>query len=122
MYNIAAGSKKEIKTLYYGSSQDSFLTSSLVEREGAMVGEKVEVAPLDYIIPSRVERPVLMKIDVEGFEIEVLKGAKHIPRNTDFVIIEASKERKPMVISILRSLGFEVRDRYKAYTFWERQN
>jgi len=121
-YNIAAGSKKEIKTLYYGLSQDSFLTSSLVEREGAVVGEKVEVAPLDNIIPSRVERPVLMKIDVEGFEIEVLKGAKHILRNTDFVIIEASKEHKPMIISILRSLGFEMRDRYKAYTFWEKQN
>lgn len=120
-YNVAAGSKKETKTLYYSSSQDRFLTSSLIEYKGAIVGEKVETVPLDYIIPSGVGRPVLMKIDVEGFEIEVLKGAKRILRNTDFVIIEASREHKPTIISILRSLGFEMKDHYKAYTFWEKK-
>jgi len=119
-YNVAAGNGKEIRALYYGTSEGKFLTSSLVRRNGDLVG-RINVTPLDAIIPySKMRRPVLIKIDVEGFEINVLKGAMRTLKNSDYVMIETSKENKPAVNKILCSLNFEMTDCYKSYTFWRR--
>jgi FkbM family methyltransferase len=50
-------------------------------------GFQVETVTLDSALP---ERPIfLIKIDVEGFEPEVLLGAKKAIQNTRFLLIEA---------------------------------
>jgi FkbM family methyltransferase len=53
-------------------------------------GLQVEQHPLDSIIPDVPIR--LLKIDVEGFELFVLKGSQRVLRNTEAVYFEASEQ------------------------------
>jgi FkbM family methyltransferase len=81
--NIAAGSKRERRPMNIQGSKDGYLTSSLVahrqEHDDLTRQIEVEVYPLDSIIDVEELRPsVLLKIDVEGFEIEVIRGAKRL--------------------------------------------
>ena len=38
-------------------------------------------------------RPILIKIDVQGYELEVLKGSKKILSKIDYLLVEVSKNR-----------------------------
>ncbi len=65
---------------------------------------------LDWIA-QRLPPPDLVKIDVEGAEFEVLKGAvdllrKHRPR----ILVEVSKQTSGYVSILLKELGYEIFD------------
>jgi FkbM family methyltransferase len=69
---------------------------------GEVVGE-CEVRPLDeLILDGEMDPPDLMKIDVEGFELEVLRGAEALLRGPrpPTIIIELSR-------ATTRRLGYE---------------
>jgi FkbM family methyltransferase len=76
--------------------------------------EKVRVTRLDCIIDVKeLLHPVLLKIDVQGFELEVLKGAERTLREIDGIYVELSfmqlYENQPLsweVINWLRERGF----------------
>ena len=56
---------------------------------GAITTRKVDVITLDeYAAP--IASVYLLKIDVQGFELEVLEGAKETLRRTDYVFVEAA--------------------------------
>ena len=57
---------------------------------------KVEMITLDGLFPSLgdLKRPLLLKIDTEGNELDVLKGAEKLLGSTDFVIAEASISKR----------------------------
>jgi FkbM family methyltransferase len=62
---------------------------------------KVPVVTLDSLIAEHaLEAPFLLKLDVQGFELEVLAGAEEMIKSTALVITEASlwadKKRKGM--------------------------
>jgi len=62
---------------------------------------KVPIVTLDGLVDQhRLEGPYLLKLDVQGFELEVLAGAEQMIKSTDIVITEASlwadKKRKGM--------------------------
>ena len=65
-----------------------------VERhpETAAVGvEEVEVTTLDTAMAGvDLDGPVLLKLDVQGFELEALKGASSLLQHVDTVLTEAS--------------------------------
>ncbi len=51
----------------------------------------VWTAPLDQLIaPARLMRPVLLKIDVQGSELDVLRGAAAVLEAVDSVLVECS--------------------------------
>ena len=53
--------------------------------------ERVTVGPMtDFISPDHIRKPALLKIDVQGFELEVLKSAETLLRNFKWVYVEAS--------------------------------
>jgi FkbM family methyltransferase len=56
---------------------------------------KVEADTLDNIVLSKIpslDHVKLLKVDVEGAEVEVLKGSAEILKLTDYIIFEASKQ------------------------------
>ena len=64
-----------------------------------------------------MEGPFLMKLDIEGYEIEVLKGATKILANTDLLISEVSVARRLEqearfceLVSHLDHVGFDLFD------------
>lgn len=69
-------------------------------------GNLVDMRPLDQIVGK--DRISLMKIDVEGFEVEVLKGARKLLKNqSPDVFVEIwSASQKRNVDQILKPLGY----------------
>lgn len=84
--NCALGRESETRNLF-GTGADTGM-ASLVKRDLAHLGmatamqEEVEVKRLsDYCVAASIDKIVLLKIDVEGFELEVLKGAEPLFAN-----------------------------------------
>jgi FkbM family methyltransferase len=122
-YNIAAGSRKETKALYMAASRDGFLTSSLVGADGRDFVGEIEVYPLDDLfLHENLKKPIFVKIDVEGFELDVIKGAKHILMETDYVMVEVSNETRLLVDKVFNTLNFRKVDRYRTYSFYIKKN
>jgi FkbM family methyltransferase len=101
---------------------DDFAGSSFLLPEGEESGKKQRKVPI-YAVDSLIESkqmpiPDICKIDVQGFEIEVLKGAKSILGKTDIFILEASLFRfspnQPLLHEII---DFMVKHGYVIYDF-----
>jgi FkbM family methyltransferase len=97
-YNVALAGEVGEKVIHRSSYDYS---SSLLEMEGLhkeafpyTAGErleKVQVNTLDGILHDRfLEKPILMKIDVQGYEKFVLLGAQRTLQQTDYVLCEMS--------------------------------
>jgi FkbM family methyltransferase len=53
--------------------------------------ESIQVETLDRILePVELVRPVLLKLDVQGFELEALRGAERVLGSVDTVLTECS--------------------------------
>lgn len=99
--NIAAGSKKEVMQFYrsFHSPSSSFLKMEDIHKQAfpdsreGQINEAldVNVDTLDNIFSAeRIENNILVKIDVQGFEAEVIAGAKQILAKAKIVFIEMS--------------------------------
>jgi len=77
--------------------------------------EEIEIKKLDEILNENdIAKPYLVKIDVQGFEIEVIKGGQNIISNAEMIILETSfvqlYEGAPLfddIYELLKSLSFE---------------
>ncbi len=52
--------------------------------------ETIQVETLDNLLPEAPERPALLKIDVQGFELDVLKGGQRTLGAIDAIFVECS--------------------------------
>jgi len=109
-FNVAAGAEDGETEFFV--HDDISGSSALRQVEGeALDGKriKVPVRRLDSLIPSSIERPSLLKIDVQGHELEVLKGAQRLIDNIDVVIIETSfhefREGAPEIHDIVGAMA-----------------
>jgi len=82
-------------------------------REAARVTRQVPVRTLDGFGPF--EGPVLLKLDVEGYEGHVLRGAREMLRGVEVIISEVSVVRRTEAelslaayLGLLESLGFSM--------------
>ncbi|MEP6911526.1 MAG: FkbM family methyltransferase [bacterium] len=66
--------------------------TSLTKTENKLEEQEVEVTTLDKIFGEypNLKRPILIKIDTEGHELQVLQGATSLLQITDVVIAEVS--------------------------------
>jgi len=71
---------------------------------------RVEVDTLDNIARDYgLDKTDFVKIDVEGFEIEVLKGADSTLNSAKKIVVECHSSRNVMIVArILKSKGFKV--------------
>jgi len=114
--NIAAGSKEEVRQLYEG---DEGAPSGYTLEQGEGIRKvkcSVEAKPLDAAIPPLLsdEWINLLKVDVEGFEVEVIKGALNLLKRTRYVIVEvipSTRSKILEVLDLLRPLEFRLIDK-----------
>lgn len=84
--------------------------------------KKIRIAPLNYFLNKRkILKPSLLKIDVQGFEFEVLKGSLSLLKYFDFIYCECSYielyERQrlaPEIIVWMKRNGFSLVKIYNA--------
>lgn len=101
----------EGKTNIYDNWQVNRGGASLVVKTKDSVAYEIEVKKLDTVFPEGIT-PKAIKIDVEGFELEVLKGAAEtIRKHKPVLIVELSENRSNAhdssaeLISFIKSLG-----------------
>jgi FkbM family methyltransferase len=123
LHVAAIGERAERKLIHLSARDDS---SSLLEIGAAQsnffpgtheVGTlEVQVGALDdFLTKEEIVRPAMLKLDVQGFELQALAGCKNLIDNFDYVYCECSfvelyKDQKLAgeVIGYVRSLGFSL--------------
>ncbi|HTV41009.1 MAG TPA: FkbM family methyltransferase [Candidatus Sulfotelmatobacter sp.] len=94
-------------TTSFFACSESDDTASLDPEAGGQLKFEVPVVTLDSILPDR--RILVLKIDVEGFECDVLAGAKQTLQRARYLIIEAHS--KAALHRIKQTLGNEWLDK-----------
>ena len=95
LYNIGLGEKRSKGSLIVVDENNLGGSKLNLNSEG-----EIEVMPLDDILFNKEDKVDLIKIDVEGMELDVLKGAKKIlSEYHPDLYIEASTESQFLSIS-----------------------
>lgn len=118
VHSFAAFDRSGDKVKFYSAPSDKFGMGSLAPQFGE-TNEFVETMTLDDLIPEReVGRVRVVKIDVEGFEARVLRGARRLLTRAapPLVLIEFwdwAEERADVggagtAQSVLREMGYRI--------------
>jgi FkbM family methyltransferase len=121
-FNVALGDRQGDTTFYQSSfSESSSLLemSSLHKEAFPFTADNkpvaVKLARLDDFLPEmQLQRPVFLKLDVQGYELQVLKGAQELLKSVDFLMAEVSfkelykgQARFDDIYQFLKEAGFE---------------
>lgn len=127
-FNVALGNEFKQTQMY---ANDYSPSSSLLEMKELhkncfphtqqQVLSKVNIEKLDDISNNlEIQEPILIKIDVQGFEDKVIEGGKNIIEQATVLIVEMSIEKlyenQPLfndIYNILLSLGFTYKGNYE---------
>lgn len=115
--NAGAGAAEGVANLTVAGEFSSFMRR-MDGRGGSTRQVEARVAKLDTLLAERhIDGPFGLKIDTEGFELEVLKGATQTLRNTKFVFAEINlverfegSYRPSEMFEVLAQHGFELAD------------
>lgn len=127
LYQMAIGSVSIPQQMHISQRDDSSSLLPITElqnkvfpgtKEKAIIN--VDVKPLDSILKKdAIRNPALLKIDVQGYELEVLKGCKDILSLLTYVYVECSYQElyqgQPLaneIISFLNQQGFDLKGVY----------
>jgi FkbM family methyltransferase len=123
VHNLALGKEKALIDFYRNehSHASSALVISEKQKEEIPTTSKttkiqVQVDRLDNVISSNaIASPILLKLDVQGYEKNVLQGATGLLPKIDYLVFEASftsmYDGEPLYDEMhffLKSLGFEI--------------
>lgn len=99
-YNLAMGSKKQLIEMYTETA-NSGMSSSLLKPKAHLIDhpgivfngrETVEVEKLDNIFNNlNIENFNTINMDVQGYELEVLKGSKETLKKIDYIYTEVNR-------------------------------
>ena len=104
-FHTALGNKKS--EIVLGASED-FSPNYQINQKNPSILEKSKIDLLDNLL-SLKKNTLVVKIDVEGFEIEVLKGAKQLLLNNDcFLQIETFGDNKNEVFNFLNKINYQL--------------
>ncbi len=112
-----AGSAKGVATLSLEGPSSSLMKRRDWKRQPEKTVE-IQISPLDELLENKgYKGPFGLKVDTEGFDLDVLKGAEKTLRETQFVFTEASLRRRfegsyrfSELVAYMAEQGFEVAD------------
>lgn len=121
-YNFALGSISTIKKFFITKRKDSSSFFKINKNENKskylqIKNEKnIQIKSLDDVLMNReIKKPILMKIDVQGYELEVLKGSENILKKIEYILIEVSEnemyEGQPLsheIIQFLQDRNYQI--------------
>jgi len=98
IYKYAIGPFDDEVTMNISNREDSssileigHLQNKIFPGTSKINEEKVYISPIDKLLEtSNIHNPSLLKIDVQGYELEVLKGCKSILDKIDYIYCECS--------------------------------
>ncbi|MXV74910.1 FkbM family methyltransferase [Candidatus Poribacteria bacterium] len=91
--NKGLGNKQEQRHLYYSEAGLAEGTASLKYADGRAASERVTLDTIDNLF-RELPPPKFVKIDVEGYQLEVLRGGEHF-----------LKAHAPLLIAELKDVG-----------------
>lgn len=94
--SYALGSKNETLEVYKNANKNRGKATLMVSEETEESGTHIEVKTMDdFIYENSISEVKFVKIDVEGWELEVLKGAKLLlsSKNAPILCVEYIKNR-----------------------------
>ncbi len=87
-FQVALGSVVSVAQLYPRDKKDSGMASLVRDEKAIGCGTRVAVTTIDTLIEEKhVGIPNFIKIDVEGYELDVLKGATKLLQSTNAPIL-----------------------------------
>ncbi len=94
-YNFGIGEQNENKDFFITKRKDSssFLKAEIDDNSDYKITKKIqiEIKSLDEILKDKnLIAPILAKIDVQGYELQVLKGANNLLKKIKYLIVEVS--------------------------------
>jgi FkbM family methyltransferase len=117
-YHIALlGPEPAASVLYYVRETGSSVLPENTSLPGST--RQLPMNTLDRVLEQgkQLPGPYLLKLDVQGFELEILRGAEHILENSEAVLLEvaliAYNQGAPLfaeVVAFMRAQGFVVYD------------
>jgi FkbM family methyltransferase len=97
-YNVAIGPRSEQREMHVSAQDDSSsllpisdVQSTLFPGTEELSTIEVQVAPLDtFIEHDEIKSPAMLKLDVQGYEFEALRGCESLLCNFEFIYCECS--------------------------------
>ena len=103
---IAIGDKKGVVIL---GATETYSPNYEINESKAVITEKCEINALDNLHRNIKDKFIVLKIDTEGFELNVLKGAeKLLLNNKVFCQIEIKNNNIEEVFSFLKNNNFKL--------------
>lgn len=129
VHNVAAGNKKGDTELSIKSQSNKHSVSSLNSSRYAEDTITVTEWPIDELVKSEcisTNGPVIIRIDVEGYEHNVLEGMHNLLQSTDqvciFIEVHTHKTSPEQILDIFDQCGLTIRyispdggDSYRRY-------
>ena len=130
LFRYALGAKKSSLDINISRKDDSSSILNISKNQTSIFpgtdylrSEKIDLAPLSFFLkPKHFKNRTLMKIDVQGFELEVLKGSYDLFKYIHYIYVECSfiqlYEKQPLaynVIKFLEDFSFYLKGIYNPY-------
>ncbi len=121
-YNFALGSEASLKNFFITLRKDSssFLKINEVNNQNKNYNIKenrpIQINTLDDCFENKnIKQPILIKIDVQGYELEVLKGSELMLKQTEYILLEVTESEmyktqatEELIIKFLKKFNFRV--------------
>lgn len=115
IYNLAIGDNNASCRMYFADNEldrSSFIKNNILKQENIKFQEVTMTKLSSFVFEHNIPKIDLLKIDVEGFEVEVLKGSVEILDRIKNIIIEVhvDKDGKRLMdlFNIFYNFGFRV--------------